>query len=143
MLSACGGGGGGGGGGGPSEPTVSTPFSSVIEQSSSNAAQGKIAKAAMAIPKPAAGSVTQSSNTTTLNGITTDSVSTSVEYNDNGQLIYKVQNGTEWDVDSAASDTYTLNKGRYTDWNFAELYKKLPDGSLWVDVYMGRTTIAT
>ena len=129
MLSACGG--GGGGGGGSSETTVSTPFSSVVGQSSSAAAQGKVAEAAIA--EPAAGSVTQSSNT--LNGITTDSASTSVEYNDNGQLIYRVQNGTEWDVDSAASDTDTLNKGRYTDWNFAELYKKLQDGRLWVDVY--------
>ena len=129
MLSAC------GGGGGSSKTTVSTPFSSVVGQLSSAAAQGKVAEAANAEPAAGSvGSVTQSSNT--------DSVLTSVEYNDNGQLIYKVQNGTEWDVDSAASDTYTLNKGRYTDWNFAELYKKLPDGSLWVDVYsdIGRTT---
>ena len=31
----------------------------------------------------------------------------------------------------------TLYEGQETDsdWNFAELYKKLPDGSLWVDVY--------
>ena len=30
----------------------------------------------------------------------------------------------------------------HSDWNFAELYKKLPDGRLWVDVYsdIGRTT---
>ena len=71
-------------------------------------------------------------------------MSTSVEYNDNGQIIYTVTNGTEWDVDSAASDTDTLYEGRDTDsdWNFAELYKKLPDGSLWVDVYsdIGRPT---
>ena len=136
MLSACGG--GGGGGGGSSKTTVSTPFGSVAGKSNSAAAQGKIAAAAIAVP--AAGSVTQSSNT--LDGITTDRVSTSVEYNDNGQLIYRVQNGIEWDVDSAASDTRTLNKGRYTDWNFAELYKKLEDGRLWVDVYsdIGRTT---
>ena len=106
MLSGCGGGGGGGGGSssGPSE-TVSTLLSSVIKQSSSAAAQGKIAAAANA--QPNAGSVTQSSNT--LNDITTDSVSTSVKYNDNGQIIFKVVNGTEWYVDSAASDTrYTL-----------------------------------
>ena len=134
MLSGCGGGGGGGGGSssGPSE-TVSTLLSSVIKQSSSAAAQGKIAAAANA--QPNAGSVTQSSNT--LNDITTDSVSTSVKYNDNGQIIFKVVNGTEWYVDSAASDTDTLYEGQETDsdWNFAELYKKLPDGSLWVDVY--------
>ena len=62
----------------------------------------------------------------------------------NGQIIYKVVNGTEWDVDSAASDTDTLYEGRYTDsvWNFAELYKELQDGRLWVDVYsnIGRPT---
>jgi hypothetical protein len=48
-----------------------------------------------------------------------------------------VQNGNEWEVDSAASDTDTLYEGQETDsdWNFAELYKKLPDGRLWVDVY--------
>ena len=135
MLSAC------GGGGGSSKTTVSTPFGSVVGQSSSAAAREKIAEAAKA--EPVFGSVTQSSNT--LNGITTDSVSTTVEYNDNGQLIYKVQNenGNEWEVDSAESDTKTLNKGRYTvDWNFAELYKKLPDGSLWVDVYSNRPTSA-
>ena len=134
MLSGCGGGGGGGGGSssGPSE-TVSTLLSSVIKQSSSAAAQGKIAAAANA--QPNAGSVTQSSNT--LDDITTDSVSTSVKYNDNGQIIFKVVNGTEWYVDRAASDTDTLYEGQETDsdWNFAELYKKLPDGSLWVDVY--------
>ena len=132
MLSAC----GGGGGGGSPETTVPTPFSSVVGQLSSAAAQGKVTEAANAEPADGSvGSVTQSSNT--LNGITTDSVLTSVEYNDNGQLIYKVQNGTEWDVDSAASDTDTLNKGRYTDtdWNFAELHKKLEDGRLWVGVY--------
>ena len=61
MLSGCGGG-GGGGGGSSSGKTVSTLLSSVIEQSSSAAAQGKIAAAAIA--EPAAGSVTQSSNTT-------------------------------------------------------------------------------
>ena len=134
MLSACGGGGGNGGGSssGPSE-TVSTLLSSIIERSSSAAAQGKIAAAAIAVP--AAGSVTQSSNTTQ-DGITTDSVSTTVEYQD-GQIIYTVTNGTEWKVDSDASDTRTLYEGRYTDsvWNFAELYKNLPDGRLWVDVY--------
>ena len=133
MLSGCGGGGGGGSSSGPSE-TVSTLLSSVIERSSSAAAQGKIADAAIA--QPNAGSVTQSSNTTQ-DGITTDSVSTSVEYNDNGQINFKVVNGTEWYVDSAASDTDTLYEGRETDsdWNFAELYKKLPGGRLWVDVY--------
>ena len=138
MLSACGG--GGGGGGGSSKTTVSTPFGSVAGQSRSAAAQGKIAAAAIAVP--AAGSVTQSSNTNTQSGITTDSVSTTVEYDDNGQIIYTVENGNEWGVDSAASDTRTLNKGRYTDWNFAELYKKLQYGRLWVDVYsdIGRPT---
>ena len=133
MLSGC--------GGGSSKTTVSTFLSSIIEQSSSAAAQEKIAAAAIA--QPNAGSVTQSSNTTQ-SGITTDSVSTSVEYDDNGQIIYTVENGDEWDVDSAASDTDTLYEGRYTDsvWNFAELYKKLPDGRLWVDVYsnIGRPT---
>ena len=139
MLSGCGGGGGGGSSSGPSE-TVSTLLSSIIERSSSAAAQGKIAAAAIAVP--AAGSVTQSSNTTQ-DGITTDSVSTTVEYQD-GQIIYTVTNGTEWKVDSDASDTRTLYEGRYTDsvWNFAELYKNLPDGRLWVDVYsnIGRPT---
>ena len=130
MLSGC----GGGGGGGSSKTTVPTLLSSIIEQSSSAAAQGKIAAAANA--QPNAGSVTQSSNTTQ-DGITTDRVVTSVEYNDNGQIIYTVTNGNEWGVDSAASDTDTLYEGRETDsdWNFAELYKKLPDGRLWVDVY--------
>ena len=134
MLSGC----GGGGGGGSSKTTVSTLLSSIIEQSSSAAAQGKIADAAIA--QPNAGSVTQSSSTQ--NGITTDSVSTTVEYDDNGQIIYTVTNGNEWDVDSAASDTDTLYEGQYTDWNFAELYKKLEDGRLWVDVYsdIRRTT---
>ena len=129
MLSGCGGGGGGG-----SSETVSTLLSSVIKQSSSAAAQAKIAAAAIA--QPNAGSVTQSSNTTQ-DGITIDRVSTSVEYNDNGQIIYTVTNGNEWGVDSAASDTDTLFEGQETDsdWNFAELYKKLPDGRLWVDVY--------
>ena len=127
MLSGCGGGGG-------SSETVSTFLSSVIKQSSSAAAQAKIAAAAIA--QPNAGSVTQSSNTTE-DGITIDRVSTSVEYNDNGQIIYTVTNGNEWGVDSAASDTDTLFEGQETDsdWNFAELYKKLPDGRLWVDVY--------
>ena len=56
MLTAC------GGGGGSSETTVSTPFSSVVKQSSSDAAQRKIAEAAIA--EPTFGSVTQSSDTT-------------------------------------------------------------------------------
>ena len=142
MLSACGGGGGASETGGSSEidsptPTTTTPLTSVIKESSSAAAQGKIAAAAIA--EPAAGSVTQSSNK--VNGITTDSVSTTVEYQD-GQIIYTVTNGAEWDVDSDASDTETLEKGQYTAWNFAELYKELQDGRLWVDVYsnIGRPT---
>ena len=111
MLSGCGGGGGGGdgGGGGSSEPTVSTPLSSVVSRSSSDCRPRKIAAAAIA--EPTSGSVTQSSNTR--NGITTDSVSTAVEYQDDGQIIYRVRNGTEWNVDSDASDTETLDKGQY------------------------------
>ena len=120
---------------GPSEPTVSTPFSSVIEQSSSAAAQGKIAEAAKA--EPVFGSVTQSSNIDTQTGITTDIVSTSVGYNGNGQIIYTVVNGNNWDVDSSANETTTLAEGRGPsgDWNYIEMQKNLPDGRLWVDVY--------
>ena len=144
MLSACGGGGGGGGGGGPSEITVSTPFGSVVGQSSSAAAREKIAEAAKA--EPVWGSVTQSSNISkksgidTQTGITTDIVSTSVGYNGNGQIIYTVVNGvngSEWAVDSTASDTTTLEAGEGDsgDWNYIELRKDLPNGRLWVDVY--------
>ena len=63
-------------------------------------------------------------------------MTTTVEYNDNGQIKYTVENSVaRWDVDSSATDTETLDKGKYTDWNFAELYKELPNGRLWVDVY--------
>ena len=131
MLSACGG--GGGGGGGSSETTDSTFFNSVISQSSSDNAQRKIAEAANA--EPAFGSVTQSSNI--LSGTTTDSVSTTVEYNNNNQIVYIVENGNNWDVDSSANETTTLAEGRGPsgDWNYIEMQKNLPDGRLWVDVY--------
>ncbi len=134
MLSAC----GGGSGGGSSETTDSTPFNSVIRQSSSDAAQGKIAAAAIAVP--ASGSVTQSSNTG-IDQFTTDKVSTTVTYA-NGQINYRVSNSNSnsrhnWVVDSADSGTTTLEAGRGPsgDWNYIELHKSLSDGSLWVDVY--------
>ena len=130
MLSAC------GGGGGSSETTDSTFFNSVISQSSSDDAQRKIPEAANA--KPAFGSVTQSSNIQS--GITTDSVSTTVEYNNNNQIVYTVENGINgniWKVDSSANETTTLAEGRGPsgDWNYIEMHKNLPAGQLWVDVY--------
>ena len=129
MLSAC----VGGGGGGSSETTDSTFFNSVINQSSRYNAQRKIPEAANA--KPAFGSVTQSSNI--LIGTTTDSVSTTVEYNNNNQIVYKVENGNNWAVDSSANETITLAEGRGPsgDWNYIEMQKNLRDGRLWVDVY--------
>ena len=87
-------------------------------------------------PNPGAGaqsSVTQSSNSS--NGMTTDSVTTMVEY-DNGQINFLMSNGSAWSI---SDDDTVLVRGNATvggiEFNGVELRKSIADGTLWLDVY--------
>lgn len=78
-------------------------------------------------------SVTQSSNA--VNGMTTDSVSTVVGY-DNGQISSTVRNGSEWSIsDSDSVLARPSGELNGVSFNGIELYKRLAGGELWADVY--------
>ena len=92
--------------------------------------------AARNAPNPGAGaqsSVTQSSNGS--NGMTTDSVTTMVEY-DNGEINFMVRNGSAWSI---SDDDTVLARPSGTasgvEFDGVELRKNLAGGTLWVDVY--------
>ena len=92
--------------------------------------------AARNAPNPGSGaqsSVTQSSNAS--NGMTTDSVTTMVEY-DNGQINFMVNNGSTWSI---SDDDTVLARPSGTssgvEFDGVELKKSLAGGTLWVDVY--------
>ena len=106
--------------------------------------QAKIAVAATADPKE--GSITQSSNTNGVdNPITTDFVEVTVTYsikNGKGMLDYTVVKTAEGDgIGVTIRSTVDKEIGRVqssTEGSDVELYKKLPEGQLWVDVYTNR-----
>ena len=142
-LTACGGGGGGGGGGG------SNIVPSLGEASQNPTSQANIAAAAAAGPKE--GSVTQSSNTEDAdNPTTTDSVEVEVTYNsESGKLDYSAVKtaGAGGGIGATISSTVDMvlarADGEIVDGEasdkYVELYKKLPDGQLWVDIYTDNT----
>ena len=92
--------------------------------------------AARNAPNPGSGaqsSVTQSSNGS--NGMTTDSVTTMVEY-DNGQINFMVSNGSAWSISD--DDTILARPSGSVsgvEFNGVELRKSLAGGTLWLDVY--------
>ncbi len=155
-LTACGGGGsniapsGGGGsniapsGGGGSNIVPSLGGASQVSEF-----QAKIVVAATADPKE--GSITQSSNTDGVdNPTTTDSVAVDVTYvvrNGKGMLDYTVVKTAAGDGIGAESEGVTISSTvdeeiarvqSATEGSDVELYKKLPEGRLWVDVYTNR-----
>ena len=93
--------------------------------------------AARNVPNPgtvAQASVTQSSDAT--NGVTTDSVSATAEYDDNGQINFMVSNGSEWSISDDDTVLARLSgTASGVEFNGIELRKSLAGGTLWVDVY--------
>ena len=92
--------------------------------------------AARNAPNPGRGaqsSVTQSSNGS--NGMTTDSVTTMVEY-DNGQTNFMVSNGSAWSISDG--DTVVTRHNNVTvggiEFNAVELRKSIAGGTLWLDI---------
>ena len=108
--------------------------------------QAKLATAATAEPKE--GSVTQSSNTdeSVDNPTTTDFVEVSVEFavrNGQGMLDYTMvktdagNRGREGTI-SSTDDEVLAAVQSVTEGSYVELYKKLPNGRVWVDIYTDR-----
>ena len=104
--------------------------------------QKNIATAATAEPKE--GSVVQSSNVES--GITADSVEVGVTYNsESEQWAYRATKtaGMGGGIGATISSTSdeVLDRGNTPSNKFVELYKKLPHGRLWVDIYTDNTPV--
>ena len=144
MLTACGGGGmtvpdGGDAGGGDDQISFD-------DASDNMGSRQAISKSAVNSPK--GGSVTQSSNSDgAVNPTTTDSVEVAVTYNsESGRLDYSATKtagaGGGIGVTISSTSDSVLNrqslekaKEKGEDLASVELYKKLQEGRLWVDIY--------
>ena len=82
--------------------------------------------------QPRAGSVTQSSNVDSSN-ITTDQVDITAEYGSGGPS-FSVDNGTAWSIGMNEGNPRRIS-GVAPPWQGAELRKRIPGGTLYVDAY--------
>ena len=96
-----------------------------------NAGYAATAAGRAAAARPRSGSVTQSSNTD--NGITVDHVTVTAQYGA-ARNSYSVRNGSAWSISTSDGNPVSI-PGLSAPLKGSELKKRIPGGTLYVDVY--------